>query len=166
MYLWVGTVSVCWYWCCRYDWKPWWSLRSHPFPRSLPCPQPCTWPTHPPYWYIYCCWPYVVGCVCGELYCEIIVLVNGVCLSVGLATGIAKLIHYRVVFFPIPRTSAWLIPRLCPLIFSVLLFPSGGGSGPPSLLPCPPSQILPDSLSPSVRPFPLVFLCLLSVRVI
>ena len=35
---------------------------------------------------------------------------------------------------------------------------------PISLLP--PSQILPGSLSPLVRPFPLFFLCLLSVRVI
>ena len=56
-----------------------------------------------------------------------------VCLSVGLSSRIAKLIHYRVVVFPMPRTSAWLIPRLCPLLFIVLLLPSNGGSGPPPL---------------------------------
>ena len=31
-----------------------------------------------------------------------------VCLSIGLANGIAKLIHYKVVVFPMPRISAWL----------------------------------------------------------
>ena len=93
-------------------------------------------------------------------------LTGVICLSVSLATRTTKVIHYRVVVVPIPRTLVRLIPRLCPLIFSELLFPSDGASGPTALLPFPPSQILSDSLSPAVHSFPLVFLCLLSVRVI
>ena len=77
-----------------------------------------------------------------------------VCLSVGLVTGIPSL---SIIgwFCSIPLTAASLIPRLCPLKFSVILLPSDGGSGPPLSSISPPSQILPDSLSPAVRPFPL-----------
>ena len=67
----------------------------------------------------------------------------------------------------IPRTAAWLIPRLCPLKFSLLLLPSDGGSGSPSPPFSPPLPVSPRFPVPcSFHVDSLSFLCLLSVRVI
>ena len=71
-----------------------------------------------------------------------VVKVVCVCLSVGLASRTAKLIHNRVVDFPVPRTLAWSVPRLCPLIELGVYFS-------PSMmmwsLSFPPSEIHPGS---------------------
>ena len=66
-----------------------------------------------------------------------------ICLSLVLASRTTELIHDRVVDFPVPRTSAWLVPRLCPLIeLGVYVFPSMMIWS----LPFPPSEIHPGSL--------------------
>ena len=68
--------------------------------------------------------------------------IYSVCLSIGLSSRTAKIIHDRVVDFPVPRTSAWSVPRLCTLI------ELGVYVSPPMMmwsLTFPPSEIHPGS---------------------
>ena len=74
-------------------------------------------------------------------------------LFLGPASETPKRVHYWVVVVQ-SQNSGYEISRLFPFTFTLLLFLSKYGSGPP---PSTPSKIHPGSLSIAVCPHPLSF---------